>query len=82
MTATTRRAWGYGLATTVTVGDASGTVLDTWYPAPALGDTPPMASPQHELASMTGTREDVSDRGVRVDVTLCEIGRASCRERV
>ena len=73
MTATTRRAWGYGLATTVTVGDASGTVLDTWYPAPALGDTPPMASPQHELVSMTGTREDVADRGVRVDVTLCEI---------
>ncbi|HEY7048681.1 MAG TPA: 2,3,4,5-tetrahydropyridine-2,6-dicarboxylate N-succinyltransferase [Jatrophihabitantaceae bacterium] len=73
MTATTRRAWGFGLATTVAAGRAAGTVLDTWYPEPALGDTPPTAAPQHELASMTGVREDVADRGVRIDVTLCEI---------
>ena len=73
MTATTRRAWGFGLATTVAAGRAAGTVLDTWYPDPALGETPPTASPQHELASMTGVREDVADRGVRIDVTLCEI---------
>jgi 2,3,4,5-tetrahydropyridine-2-carboxylate N-succinyltransferase len=36
-------AWGYGLATLTTpnsVGSAvTGTVLDTWYPAPALGTT-------------------------------------------
>jgi 2,3,4,5-tetrahydropyridine-2-carboxylate N-succinyltransferase len=73
VTATTRRAWGFGLATTVAAGRAAGTVLDTWYPEPALGDTPPTAAPQHELASMTGVREDVADRGVRIDVTLCEI---------
>ena len=73
MTATTRRAWGFGLATTVAAGSAAGTVLDTWYPEPSLGDTPPTASPQHELSSMTGVREDVADRGVRIDVMLCEI---------
>jgi 2,3,4,5-tetrahydropyridine-2,6-dicarboxylate N-succinyltransferase len=73
VTATTRRAWGFGLATTVAAGSAAGTVLDTWYPEPALGDTPATAAPQHELSSMTGVREDVADRGVRIDVTLCEI---------
>ena len=69
----TRRAWGYGLATTVAGGRAAGTVLDTWYPEPALGDMPALAAPHHELTSMTGVREDVADRGVRVDVALCEI---------
>src|SRR4029450_4247774 len=69
----TRRAWGYGLATTVSGGGAAGTVLDTWYPGPALGEMPGIAAPQHELTSMTGVREDVADRGVRIDVTLCEI---------
>jgi 2,3,4,5-tetrahydropyridine-2,6-dicarboxylate N-succinyltransferase len=73
VTATTRRAWGYGLATTVASGAAVGTVLDTWYPEPALGDTPDMSAPQHELTSMTGVREDVADRGVRIDVMLTEI---------
>ena len=31
-----RAAWGHGLATVA----ADGTVLDTWYPAPALGVPP------------------------------------------
>ena len=31
---TSRTAWGHGLATITT----SGTVLDTWYPSPVLGD--------------------------------------------
>jgi 2,3,4,5-tetrahydropyridine-2-carboxylate N-succinyltransferase len=35
-----RRAHGWGLATVVTDGATEGTVLDTWYPAPALGDAP------------------------------------------
>lgn len=65
----TRTAWGYGLATTA----VTGTVLDTWYPEPALGDAPPTAAPPRELASLTGVREDVADRGVRIDVMLCEI---------
>ncbi len=33
---TQRTAWGFGLATTA----ADGTVLDTWYPSPTLGDPP------------------------------------------
>ena len=33
----TRTAYGYGLATIA----ADGTVLDTWYPAPALGEPTP-----------------------------------------
>ena len=33
-----QRAHGWGLATVVTDGAAAGTVLDTWFPAPALGE--------------------------------------------
>lgn len=68
-----RRAWGYGLATTVASGPAVDTVLDTWYPAPALGDMPASASAPHELAALTGAREVRGDRGVRLDVLMREI---------
>jgi 2,3,4,5-tetrahydropyridine-2-carboxylate N-succinyltransferase len=50
---TDRAAWGFGLAT---VTDA-GTVLDTWYPSPQLGDAPPDAGPHDvpaDLASLAG----------------------------
>jgi 2,3,4,5-tetrahydropyridine-2-carboxylate N-succinyltransferase len=66
-------AWGYGLTTTVASGPAAERVLDTWYPQPALGRQPRDASPQHELASLTGSQESVKDRNVRIDVTVCEI---------
>jgi 2,3,4,5-tetrahydropyridine-2-carboxylate N-succinyltransferase len=69
-TVITRRAWGYGLATSVASGSTAGTVLDTWFPAPALGDTSDLATPMHELTSMTG---EVAERGVLIDVTLTEI---------
>ena len=36
---------------------AAGRVLDTWYPAPALGEPPRGASAPHELASLTGSQE-------------------------
>src|ERR1700750_1513289 len=36
------RAWGHGLATIA----EDGTVLDTWYPAPQLGDTTGEPAPQ------------------------------------
>ena len=48
---TTARAWGYGLAT-VTM---DGVVLDTWYPAPSLGDAPRDSGPHAvppDLASL------------------------------
>ena len=69
----TRKAWGYGLATTVASGGTIGRVLDTWFPAPALGDTPNSAASPHELSSLTGAKEGVGDRGVHLDVVLREI---------
>jgi 2,3,4,5-tetrahydropyridine-2-carboxylate N-succinyltransferase len=50
---TDRTAWGVGLAT---VTDA-GTVLDTWYPSPHMGEAPPDAGPHDvpaDLASLAG----------------------------
>jgi 2,3,4,5-tetrahydropyridine-2-carboxylate N-succinyltransferase len=71
-----RKAWGYGLATTVVLGDAAGMVLDTWFPEPALGALPSTAAAPHELASLTGSQENAADRGVRLDVSVCEIDLA------
>jgi 2,3,4,5-tetrahydropyridine-2-carboxylate N-succinyltransferase len=68
-----RKAWGYGLTTTVVLGDAAGRVLDTWFPEPALGRLPSAAAAPHELASLTGSQENAADRGVRLDVSVCEI---------
>jgi len=67
----TRKAWGYGLATTVIEGPASGKILDTWFPAPMLGDTTGQAA--HELATLTGTHGSTNERGVRQDLVHCEI---------
>ena len=64
-----RKAWGYGLSTT----DAGGAVLDTWFPEPSLGAAPATAVPPHTLTAMTGTHGTAGDRGVQVDVVLCEI---------
>src|SRR6478672_4477922 len=50
-----RRAWGDGVATVTT--DSSprpGVVLDTWYPAPALGDPDDDAEPALDLGSLVG----------------------------
>lgn len=58
---TARTAWGFGLATVA--GD--GTTLDTWYPAPALGEPPADATAPAELVA--GERVDDA-RGVRVQV--------------
>jgi len=48
-------------------------VLDTWFPEPALGRLPSTAAAPHELASLTGTQENAADRGVRLDVSVCDI---------
>jgi 2,3,4,5-tetrahydropyridine-2,6-dicarboxylate N-succinyltransferase len=68
----TNQAWGYGLASTVASGPATGRVLDTWFPEPALGPAPGTQAP-HELASATGAHGATGERGMRVDVVLCEI---------
>lgn len=60
-------AWGHGLATIA--GD--GTVLDTWFPAPALGTPPEGVSPiPAELAAHTGPdpRRDVTVDFVTVTI--------------
>ena len=44
----TRPAWGHGLAS---IHQASGTVLDTWYPRPVLGARPQESAPEPELVS-------------------------------
>jgi len=60
-----RWVWGIGLATT----SADGTVLDTWYPSPALGRAPADADTS-ELAAFAGPDER---RAVTVEVVVVEI---------
>ncbi|WP_165063781.1 2,3,4,5-tetrahydropyridine-2,6-dicarboxylate N-succinyltransferase [Marisediminicola senii] len=66
---TERAAWGFGLITTST----DGTVLDTWFPSPALGSVP-AGRERHivpsELEPFVG---DDPKRGVRVDFITVEI---------
>ncbi|WP_338750732.1 2,3,4,5-tetrahydropyridine-2,6-dicarboxylate N-succinyltransferase [Janibacter alittae] len=63
---TTRAAWAHGVATVTT----DGTVLDTWYPSPALGEAPDGATPPEELLALVG--ED-SARRVRTEVVTVGI---------
>ncbi|WP_394768078.1 2,3,4,5-tetrahydropyridine-2,6-dicarboxylate N-succinyltransferase [Lacisediminihabitans sp.] len=66
---TQRAAWGYGLATIA--GD--GTVLDTWFPSPTLGELPagrdPYIAPA-DLEALTGADDR---RNVRVDFVTVQI---------
>jgi len=57
----------------VASGDAAGRVLDAWFPEPTLGPLPSAAAAPHELAALTGSQEHAADRGVRLDVAVCEI---------
>lgn len=65
-TATSRTAWGYGLATT----DSRGTTLDVWYPSPALGNAPRNTQPPADLKALA-TADD--RRKVTLSVVLTEI---------
>lgn len=58
-------AWGHGLAT---MAD-DGTVLDTWFPTPQLGNAPG-GEPPAALAALTGTD---SGRRVHTDIVTLEI---------
>jgi 2,3,4,5-tetrahydropyridine-2,6-dicarboxylate N-succinyltransferase len=64
-----RGAWGFGLATHT----LDGRVLDAWFPAPALGETPSSGSLGHELVALTGARGGAADRGVRLEIVPVEI---------
>jgi 2,3,4,5-tetrahydropyridine-2-carboxylate N-succinyltransferase len=68
-----RRAWGYGLATSVDGGAAEVRVLDTWYPRPELGAVPATSAADHTLAALAGSHGGARERGVRLDVVLTEI---------
>ena len=59
-----KAAWAFGLATIAGTG-GQGTVLDTWYPAPALGAPSGEQEPPAELAKLEGVDEA---RGVRRSV--------------
>ena len=59
-------AWSHGLAT----GTTSGTVLDTWFPEPHLGEMPEGAVALEALTALVGS-DDV--RQVRRDVVLAQI---------
>lgn len=63
-----RTAWGWGLAT-LTNG---GTVLDTWYPAPALGDAPTQ-SPHAVPADLAALEKADPRRDVRATLLLTSI---------
>lgn len=62
----TRTAWGFGLTTYAS--DES--VLDTWFPAPAIGAPPADATAPADLMTLTGS--DMTRRTER-DVALVEI---------
>ena len=62
----TRRAWGHGLATTT----ADGVVLDTWFPAPALGDLPEGSEAPPELRDLEGADPE---RRVRTEVVTVAV---------
>jgi 2,3,4,5-tetrahydropyridine-2-carboxylate N-succinyltransferase len=68
-----RRAHGWGLATVVTEGAAAGTVLDTWFPAPALGEA---ASGLEAPVALRRLARDHVVRRVRTEVRQVEIDLA------
>ena len=68
--ASSRAAWGFGLSSVVTTGASKGTVLDTWYPAPALGARPAGATHPAGLEVRAG---DHPARRVRTQVVGVEV---------
>ncbi|GAB2533038.1 2,3,4,5-tetrahydropyridine-2,6-dicarboxylate N-succinyltransferase [Brachybacterium huguangmaarense] len=64
--ADTTRAWGIGLATL----DADGTVLDVWYPSPALGDAPADAAQSDMHARLTAAAREDEARRTRQEVVV------------
>ena len=82
--AAARTAWGLGLAT---LTDA-GTVLDVWYPAPALGAAPSDADVQDLRTQLEAaahhdearrTRQDVVERSIDLDAAPADAADAYLR---
>ena len=70
---TDETAHGWGLATVVTGGAGTGTVLDTWFPAPSLGPAEAGATAPEALAAQA---RDYPLRRVRTEAVLVEIDLA------
>lgn len=71
---TARTAWGFGLSTIA----ADGTVLDTWYPWPALGTPPEGASAAHgpeEIVALTG-HDELRDVHTELVLTVIDLDAA------
>ena len=66
---TSRAAWGYGLATVA----ANGTVLDTWFPRPALGSLPGGTDPHIAPADFEDLEGADDRRNVTFDFRTIEI---------
>ncbi len=64
----TRHAAGIGLATIVNSGEHAGTVLDTWYPSPALGTE--ATDVRARLEPLVKTEEDRNVRTEIVEVSI------------
>ena len=84
MTSTSTHAWGIGLATLA----ADGSTLDTWYPAPQLGEAPadPTAEPLHaQLAAaaavdgVRGTTQEVVVRAIELAAAPADASDAYLR---
>ncbi|MEY2699011.1 MAG: hypothetical protein RL720_967 [Actinomycetota bacterium] len=69
---TNTHAWGYGLATIA--GD--GTVLDTWYPAPQLGQIPAGRDKWIVPAELEDLVEEDARRNVKLEAVTVEIALA------
>ena len=68
-----QRAWGFGLASVVTSGAAEGTVLEAWFPEPALGAAPADAQAPDGLAAQ---ERDHPVRRLRTEVVRVEVDLA------
>jgi 2,3,4,5-tetrahydropyridine-2-carboxylate N-succinyltransferase len=64
-------AWGFGLAT---IAD-DGSVLDTWYPTPALGEAPPDAAAPESLTALEA-KDPARRVHTEVVLTSVELGTA------
>ena len=64
-----RTAWGYGLATVA----RNGTVLDTWFPAPTIGDRPSSADPHIAPAEFEALVGSDDRRNVDTDFLTVEV---------
>ena len=70
---TPTHAWGYGLATL----SGNGTVLDTWYPEPQLGELPASRDRWLVPASIEELAGEDARRNVRIEIVTVEIELAS-----